>query len=105
MSGRAVLAGVVGTVIWAAAVAAQPLGDGDERERPILLHAWRIDYADELPARLRDNAKFPSGSLTGMTMLYAAVQSGAPAWKASAAARRATKKALYSIGDFASSAR
>ena len=23
-----------------------PLGDGDERERPILLHAWRIDYAD-----------------------------------------------------------
>jgi 23S rRNA pseudouridine1911/1915/1917 synthase len=21
-------------------------GDGDERERPILLHAWRIDYAD-----------------------------------------------------------
>ena len=23
-----------------------PFGDGDERERPILLHAWRIDYAD-----------------------------------------------------------
>jgi len=41
---------------------------------------WRIDYVDELPAGLRDNAKFPSGSLTGMTMLYAAVQSGTPAW-------------------------
>jgi len=41
---------------------------------------WRIDYADELPAGLRDNDKFPSGSLTGMTMLYAAVQSGTPAW-------------------------
>lgn len=23
-----------------------PLGDGDATERPILLHAWRIDYAD-----------------------------------------------------------
>jgi len=23
-----------------------PLGAGNERERPILLHAWRIDYAD-----------------------------------------------------------
>ena len=23
-----------------------PLGDGDAAERPILLHAWRIDYAD-----------------------------------------------------------
>lgn len=23
-----------------------PLGDGDARERPILLHAWRIDYRD-----------------------------------------------------------
>lgn len=23
-----------------------PFGDGDERARPILLHAWRIDYAD-----------------------------------------------------------
>lgn len=23
-----------------------PLGEGDERERPILLHAWRIAYAD-----------------------------------------------------------
>ena len=41
---------------------------------------WRIDYADELPAGLRDSDKFPSGSLTGMTMLYAAVQSGTPAW-------------------------
>lgn len=24
----------------------RPLADGDPRERPILLHAWRIDYAD-----------------------------------------------------------
>ncbi len=41
---------------------------------------WRIDYADELPAGLRANDTFPSGSLTGMTMLSAAVQSGTPAW-------------------------
>ena len=41
---------------------------------------WRIDYADELPAGLRDSDKFSSGSLTGMTMLYGAVQSGTPAW-------------------------
>lgn len=41
---------------------------------------WRIDYADELPAGLRESDKFPSGSLTGMTTLYAAVQSGGPGW-------------------------
>ena len=41
---------------------------------------WRIDYADELPAGLRENDKFPSASLTGMTMLYGAVQSGTPGW-------------------------
>lgn len=41
---------------------------------------WRIDYADELPAGLRENDKYPSASLTGMTMLYAAVQSGTPGW-------------------------
>jgi hypothetical protein len=41
---------------------------------------WRIDYVDELPADLKAQDKFPSGSLTGMTMLYAAVQSGVPAW-------------------------
>jgi len=41
---------------------------------------WRIDYADELPAGLRASDTFPSGSLTGMTMLYGAVLSGGPAW-------------------------
>ena len=41
---------------------------------------WRIDYADELPPDVRAQDKFPSGSLTGMTMLFAAVQSGVPAW-------------------------
>ncbi len=41
---------------------------------------WRIDYKDELPADLAAKDAFPSGSLTGMTMLFAAVQSGAPAW-------------------------
>lgn len=41
---------------------------------------WRIDYKDELPPELVDKDAFPSGSLTGMTMLYAAVLSGGPAW-------------------------
>jgi hypothetical protein len=41
---------------------------------------WRIDYVDELPADLKAQDKFPSGSLTGMTTLYAAVLSGVPAW-------------------------
>ena len=41
---------------------------------------WRIDYADELPADLRAKDQFPSGSLTGMTMLHGAVHSGAPLW-------------------------
>jgi hypothetical protein len=43
---------------------------------------WRVDYAAELPAELAKQQmfKFPSGSLTGMTMLYAAVQSGGPSW-------------------------
>lgn len=41
---------------------------------------WRIDYKDELPADLAAKDAFPSGSLTGMTMLFAAVQSGVPAW-------------------------
>ncbi|MFM8735098.1 MAG: hypothetical protein ACKOC8_07895 [Pirellulales bacterium] len=41
---------------------------------------WRIDYKDELPAELAAKDAFPSGSLTGMTMLFAAVQSGVPAW-------------------------
>jgi hypothetical protein len=43
---------------------------------------WRVDYAAELPAELAKQQmfKFPSGSLTGMTMLYTAVQSGGPNW-------------------------
>ena len=43
---------------------------------------WRVDYAAEMPAELATQQvfKFPSGSLTGMTMLYAAVQSGSPNW-------------------------
>lgn len=43
---------------------------------------WRVDYAAEMPAELASQQvfKFPSGSLTGMTMLYAAVQSGGPNW-------------------------
>lgn len=44
---------------------------------------WRIDFADEVPEPLKsqDLHKFPSGSLTGMTMLYAAVRSGqGPVW-------------------------
>lgn len=39
---------------------------------------WRIDFAEELPRELAGRDKFPSGSLTGMTMLYAAVQAGSP---------------------------
>jgi len=41
---------------------------------------WRVDYKDELPANVAAKDAFPSGSLTGMTMLYGAVQAGAPAW-------------------------
>jgi uncharacterized protein (TIGR03790 family) len=41
---------------------------------------WRVDYVDELPADIRAKDQFPSGSLTGMTMLHAAVNSGAPNW-------------------------
>jgi hypothetical protein len=41
---------------------------------------WRIDYKEALPADLAEKDTFPSGSLTGMTMLFAAVQSGVPAW-------------------------
>ncbi len=44
---------------------------------------WRIDFADELPAAVsgQELYKFPSGSLTGMTMLYGAVRSGqGPVW-------------------------
>ena len=37
---------------------------------------WRIDFAAELPPELVGKDKFPSGSITGMTMLHAAVQSG-----------------------------
>lgn len=41
---------------------------------------WRIDYAEALPAELSQKDTFPSGSLTGMTMLYGAIASGVPAW-------------------------
>jgi hypothetical protein len=41
---------------------------------------WRIDYKDELSADLVAKDSYPSASLTGMTMLYAAVQSGVPGW-------------------------
>jgi hypothetical protein len=43
---------------------------------------WRIDYAAELLPEVKADDRFPSGSLTGMTTLYAAVQSGVPAWLA-----------------------
>lgn len=33
---------------------------------------WRIDFIEELPAPLIGREKFPSGSLTGMTMLFPA---------------------------------
>lgn len=35
---------------------------------------WRVDFIEELPAPLIGKDKFPSGSLTGMTMLYAATR-------------------------------
>ena len=41
---------------------------------------WRIDYAEVLPPDLAKKDTFPSGSLTGMTTLFAAVGSGVPAW-------------------------
>jgi len=43
---------------------------------------WRVDYADELSADLKAQDRFPAGSLTGLTMLHAAVTSGAPLWMA-----------------------
>jgi hypothetical protein len=41
---------------------------------------WRIDYRDDLPPEVAKNDTFPSGSLTGMTMLFGALTSGQPAW-------------------------
>jgi hypothetical protein len=41
---------------------------------------WRIDFAAELPEALVGKDKFPSGSLTGMTTLFATVQQGSPAY-------------------------
>ena len=44
---------------------------------------WRIDFAEELPESFKTQQlhKYPSGSLTGMTMLYGAVRSGqGPVW-------------------------
>ena len=37
---------------------------------------WRIDYREALSPDIVQQDTFPSGSLTGMTMLYGAVQSG-----------------------------
>jgi hypothetical protein len=41
---------------------------------------WRVDFADELPPALVGKDKFPSGSLTGMTTLFASVQLGIPGY-------------------------
>jgi hypothetical protein len=41
---------------------------------------WRIDYKESLPPDFARKDTFPSGSLTGMTMLFGAVRSGGPAW-------------------------
>lgn len=41
---------------------------------------WRIDFQEALPPDLAKKDTFPSGSLTGMTMLFGAVRSGVPAW-------------------------
>lgn len=41
---------------------------------------WRIDFTAELPAELVGKDNYPSGSLTGMTTLFAAVQQGSPAY-------------------------
>jgi len=41
---------------------------------------WRVDFSGELPRELVGRDKFPSGSLTGMTMLFSAVQAGSPAY-------------------------
>jgi hypothetical protein len=39
---------------------------------------WRIDFTEELPAPLVGQDKFPSASLTGLTMQYAAVMARQP---------------------------
>jgi len=41
---------------------------------------WRINFGEDLPEEIRGTDRFPSASLTGLTMLYGAVQSGTPAW-------------------------
>ncbi len=41
---------------------------------------WRVDYKESLPPDLAKKDSFPSGSLTGMTMLFGAVRSGGPGW-------------------------
>jgi hypothetical protein len=45
---------------------------------------WRVDFAAEMTPELAKQQmyKFPSGSLTGMTMLHTAVMSGSPNWLA-----------------------
>ncbi len=41
---------------------------------------WRIDYKAALTPEIAQQDTFPSGSLTGMTMLFGTLQSGVPAW-------------------------
>lgn len=41
---------------------------------------WRVDYKEALPPEFAKKDTFPSGSLTGMTMLFAAVRSGSGGW-------------------------
>ena len=41
---------------------------------------WRIDFSAALPAEIAKQDSFPSGSLTGMTMLHEALDAGGPAW-------------------------
>ncbi len=41
---------------------------------------WRVDFTGELPRELVGRDKYPSGSLTGMTTLFSAVQAGSPAY-------------------------
>ena len=48
---------------------------------------WRIDFSAELPPPLVGHDQFPSASLTGLTLHYAAVQSGQPTYLEKAANR------------------
>lgn len=41
---------------------------------------WRVDFAAALPPEVAKQDTFPSGSLTGMTMLHEALDVNGPAW-------------------------